>query len=118
YSTSPVGFLGSIVRKTSEEGILRINCNATDFYAENPYPVYLYYNPYDEEKEIEYLADGAVDLYDVVGREYVARGLTGAGRINLPADASRLIVELPANTIIKQSGGKVITENNKILNYR
>lgn len=118
YSTSPVGILGAIAHKTSQEGILQLDCNATDFYAEKPYPVYLYYNPYDEEKTVEYAADGAVDLYDIVSREYVARGLEGKGNITLPGDAARLVVELPAGTVLKREGGKVMTENNQILNYR
>ena len=47
YSSSPVGILGAIVDTTNVKGILKLDCNATDFYASRPYPVYLYYNPYD-----------------------------------------------------------------------
>ncbi|MDD4645491.1 MAG: hypothetical protein PHY99_05845, partial [Bacteroidales bacterium] len=48
YSTSIAGVYGAIVNKTSVDGILALNCNVTDFYAANKYPVYLYYNPYQE----------------------------------------------------------------------
>ncbi len=30
-----------MIKKTDVEGILRLDCNVTDFYAERPYPVYL-----------------------------------------------------------------------------
>ena len=42
YSSSPVGILGAIVDTTNVKGILKLDCNATDFYASRPYPVYLY----------------------------------------------------------------------------
>jgi hypothetical protein len=50
YSSAPIGVLGAIVEKTDVEGILQLDCNATDFYAPRPYPVYLYYNPYNESR--------------------------------------------------------------------
>ena len=31
YSSSPVGILGAIITKTDVEGILQLDCNATDF---------------------------------------------------------------------------------------
>ena len=45
YSTSPVGVFGAMTDTTNVTGILRLNCNTTDFYSEREYPVYLYYNP-------------------------------------------------------------------------
>lgn len=118
YSTSPVGILGALVQTTSEEGILRIDCNATDFYAETPYPVYLYYNPYDEDKTVWYPSETEVDLYDVVAKTYVAKGVKGNNYISLPADGSRIIVELPAGTELRRDGAKVVTSDNQTLNYR
>ena len=54
YSTSPVGVLGAIVEVTEVAGVLKLDCNATDFYSYPSYPVYLLYNPYQEEKELRY----------------------------------------------------------------
>ena len=48
YSTAPVGILGATVHTTDVEGVLRLDANATDFYADKPYPVWLIYNPYEE----------------------------------------------------------------------
>ena len=93
YSTAPVGILGAMVQPTSVEGIIRIDCNVTDFYAERPDPVYLYYNPYDEAKTIEYTTSAPADLFDIVENRYIARGVNGTTTISLPADGARVIVE-------------------------
>lgn len=73
YSSSPVGILGAIVCQTNVEGILRLDCNVTDFYTEKPYPVYLYYNPHKETQTITYQATQPCDLFDIVAKEYIAK---------------------------------------------
>ena len=100
YSTSAVGILGAIVSPTDVEGILRLDCNATDFYASNPYPVYLYYNPYGKTRSVVYkVADGGrKDILDIVSGSYLAKGVSGSVRIRIPADTAVLAVELPHGT--------------------
>jgi len=100
YSTSAVGILGAIVRPTDVEAILRLDCNATDFYAARPYPVYLYYNPYGEAKSIRYEAASgeSKDILDLVSGKYLATGVKGSARITLPADGAVVAVELPHGT--------------------
>lgn len=117
YSSSPVGILGSIVKETNVEKILQLNCNATDFYSKNPYPVYLYYNPYLEAKTITYSAKTSSDLFDIVSKEYVARNITSNGKFTIPADNARIIVELPAGTKLKIKGGKIVTESNIFISH-
>ena len=63
YSSSPVGILGAIVDTTNVKGILKLDCNATDFYASRPYPVYLYYNPYDIDEHINYQTHIHKDIF-------------------------------------------------------
>lgn len=118
YSTSPVGILGAMVHTTSEEGILQINCNTTDFYASRPYPVYLYYNPYDVEKKVNYTSSASVDLFDIVNKEYVAKQVDGVGSIEIPADHARLIVELPAGTKIIKQDNKLLTDKGEVISYK
>lgn len=118
YSTSPVGLLGAMIRTTDVEGILQINCNTTDFYAERPFPVYLYYNPYEDNRNVEYASETAVDLFDIVAKEYVARNQSGTFSIGLPASAARVIVELPAGTQFKQSGDRILTADGKVISYK
>jgi len=107
YSTSIVGVFGAIVRTTDVEGILALDCNATDFYAENKFPVYLYYNPYAEAKTVSYTSAGNVDLFDVISKKYLAKGSNGNISIKLPAGEAALVVVLPAGTKLKTEGSKV-----------
>ncbi|MCD8092829.1 MAG: hypothetical protein LUF01_08380 [Bacteroides sp.] len=96
YSTSPVGILGAIVDTTNMEGILRLDCNCTDFYADKKYPVYLYYNPYQENKKVVYKSSKAVDLYNKLTNTYLQKDVIGTCEISIPADQACLIVEIPA----------------------
>ena len=104
YSTSAVGILGAIVSTTDVEGILRLDCNATDFYASKPYPAYLYYNPYDEAKTVTYTCgQGVCDIIDIVSGQYLAKGAEGTCTITVPADAAVLTAEVPAGKTIKDN---------------
>lgn len=110
YSTAPVGILGATVHTTDVDGVLRLDANATDFYAEKPYPVWLIYNPYPKPVEITYDAGKGSDLFDVVAKEYVAKDAKGNIKITIPADAARLIYELPAGTKLTEKEGKIIAD--------
>ena len=101
YSTSAVGILGAIVRTTDVEGILQLDCNATDFYATKPWPVFLMYNPHDQAREVTYQLDSdcRCDLLDAVSGEYLAKGVKRSCKITIEADSAALIAELPAGTI-------------------
>jgi len=121
YSTSPVGILGALVHATDVEGILLINCNVTDFYADRPYPVYLMRNPFAEPKTVTCTAEGddARDLFDILSKKYVAKGISGQARITLPAGGSLLLTELPAGTALKMDHGRIVTKNdNNIISYK
>lgn len=122
YSTSPVGILGAMVKTTDVEAILSLDCNVTDFYAARPYPVHMYYNPYDEAKTVTYAVsgEGPVDLFDIISKKYMARNVAGSARIELPADCAAVITELPAGTQIAASAGRLVdkSDNNKIISYR
>lgn len=107
YSTSIAGVFGAIVNKTGVEGILVLNCNATDFYAENKYPVYLYYNPYEESMTVTYSSDNSIDLFDIVSKRYMVKGERGNVSINLTAGEAALVVVLPAGTRLKAEGSKI-----------
>jgi hypothetical protein len=107
YSTSIAGVFGAIVNKTGIEGILALNCNATDFYAENKYPVYLYYNPYEEARTVTYSSDNSIDLFDIVSKRYMAKRKRGIVSIKLPAGEAALVVVLPAGTRLKAKGSEI-----------
>jgi hypothetical protein len=107
YSTSIAGVFGAIVNKTGIEGILALNCNATDFYAENKYPVYLYYNPYEEARTVTYSSDNSIDLFDIVSKRYMAKRERDNVKIKLPAGEAALVVVLPAGTRLKAKGSEI-----------
>ena len=118
YSTSPVGILGAMVSETSESGILRINCNTTDFYSERPYPVYLYYNPHAENKVIGYYSEEKVDLFDIVTKKYITRGRSGSFEIELPALNASVIVELPSGMKLRSVDGSIVNKDNNVISYK
>lgn len=118
YSSSPMGIFGAIVKETNVEGILRLNCNATDFYAERPFPVYLYYNPYNETKSVDFDAESKVDLFDIVSKKYVAKDVQGKTAFDIPADAARVVVVLPAGTTLMLKDGKIVANEKQIIAYK
>jgi hypothetical protein len=118
YSTSPVGILGAVVSKTSVEGILKLNCNATDFYAKRPFPVYLYYNPYTTDKEVSYTSSKKVDLFDIITKKYVAQNQSGTFSFHISADKACLLTELPAGTILETNGHRIVTLKKEVICYK
>lgn len=118
YSSAPVGIFGAIVKETNIEGILQLNCNATDFYAERPYPVYLYYNPHKEKKSVAYNSNSAVDLFDIVSKEYVAKNIVNKGEFELKSDQASILVELPAGTKLSLDGTKIIADGKHVIAYK
>ena len=114
YSTSIAGVFGAIVNTTNVEGILALDCNATDFYAENKYPEYLYYNPYPEDKTVTYTSDSPVDLYDILTKRYLAKNESGNVNMVLPANEATLVVVLPAGSRLKADGKKIKVKNTII----
>lgn len=114
YSTAPVGIMGAIADTTNVTGILRINCNTTDFYAGKPYPVYLYYNPHPEEKQLSYIPSGNVDVFDIVSKQYLAKNISKEATIHVPANKAVVLMELPAGTKIIRKGNQLVANGNVI----
>jgi hypothetical protein len=117
YSTSIAGIYAGIVHTTEVEGILALNCNITDFYADNPYPVFLYYNPYTETKTINYSSEKQADLFDLLSKKYVGKGQKGTIAVQIPARGACLLVELPAGTKVKKEGKKLKVKETVIAYY-
>ncbi|KAF0195575.1 MAG: hypothetical protein FD166_2902 [Bacteroidetes bacterium] len=117
YSTSIAGVFGAIVHTTDVEGILALDCNATDFYAKNKYPVYLCYNPFKEEKTITWSSEARVDLFDIVSKKYLSKGGYDKFRLKIPAGEAMVIVVLPAGEKLKTEGLKV-KAGNAVIAYK
>lgn len=117
YSTSVAGIFSAIVDTTNVEGILSLDCNATDFYSGNKYPMYLYYNPFTEAKTVNWYSDSSIDLFDIVSKSYLAKGEHGNISISLPAGEAALVVVLPAGIHLKTDGSK-IEAGNTVISYK
>lgn len=106
YSSAQVGILGAIVKQTNVERILQLNCNATDFYQTHSFPTYLYYNPYDTVKSVCFnsLPGSPVDLYDVLGHDYVSVGVSSEACFDIAGTSAKVIVVLPAGSKITRKG--------------
>jgi hypothetical protein len=118
YSSSPMGIFGAMVKETNVKGILRLDCNVTDFYTERPYPVYLYYNPYNENKLVEFETEASTDLFDIVSKQYIVKGISGKALFDIPADAARVVVALPAGTSLTLKDGKIIADKKHVIAYK
>ncbi|HER40642.1 MAG TPA: hypothetical protein ENO10_05425 [Salinimicrobium catena] len=111
YGSAHVGIFGSIIRETNVEKILQLNCLATDFYRKPACATYLYYNPYDENKQIEYFnEDAPVDLYDAISHRIVARHVTEEGCFDLPAKSAMLIVVVPSESQLEKRGERIMLD--------
>ncbi|WP_424768721.1 hypothetical protein [Paenibacillus sp. sgz302251] len=110
YSGSFAGYLGGLIEETNVEGILKIDTLKTDYFHQKAYPTFLYYNPYDSEREVEVtgLGDAAVDLYDSVSGDFIARDVKEQTSVRLSGDQAAVIVVVPA-------GGEVSSEQNQTL---
>lgn len=117
YSTSIAGIYAGIVHTTEVEGILALDCNITDFYADNPYPVFLYYNPYTETKTINYSSEKQADLFDILSKKYLGKGQKGSVAVQIPGGGACLLVELPAGEKVKKDGKKLKVKDRVIAYY-
>lgn len=118
YGSAHVGIFGGIIRPTNVEGILQINLQTTDFFKEKSYPSYLYYNPYDRNKQIliPLKAGEKTDLYNTATGRFIARNLSGSGKIKLHARQSAVIVLVPSKGDISYSGSRMMV-NGIVVEY-
>jgi hypothetical protein len=116
YGSSHVGIYGAIIRKTNVDKILQLNCNATDFYASNFFPTYLYYNPYDEQKEISFVGENTFDLFDVISNTKLVENASLEVKFTIPAKSARLLVVLPSGSKIEYQRNKILV-NNQLVSY-
>jgi hypothetical protein len=112
YGSAHVGIFGAIIRETNVENILQLNCLATDFYRNPAYPTYLYYNPYPEDKKINYFnGSSAVDLFDAISHKIVAKNIKKQGAFIIPANKTMLIVVIPSGSELERQDNKTMVGN-------
>jgi hypothetical protein len=97
--------------------ILQLDCGATDFFRDQSWPTYLCYNPYAEPRCFD-LAVGpqAVDLYELVNREFVKRAVRDRVSLTLPADSAAVFVAVPAGAKTERRGARLLVDG-AVLDY-
>lgn len=119
YSTSPVGVYAAIVDTTDVKGILKLDCNVTDFYSQESYPTFLLYNPHDSARKITYnlSSSSASDLFDILSKSYLTTNVSNIAEITIPSNEAVLVTEVPNNSKIGKDGTK-LTVNSKVISYK
>jgi hypothetical protein len=119
YGSGHVGIAGAIVEQTDVPEILKLNCLATDFYRDDAFPTFLLYNPYSQEKTVNYITATfeKVDLYDAISHQIIAKNVMKSEIISIPMKTSRLIVEIPAGSKVDFLNGNYAV-NNIVVAYR
>ena len=118
YGSSFVGIFGGIIRMTNIEGILQLNCLATDYYRAPAYPTYLYFNPHEMGKQVEIdVGTDPRDLYDAVSGTYLKRRAAGRTTFGIPGDAAVLLVVAPSGGSVETRDGRLLVDG-VVVDYR
>jgi hypothetical protein len=117
YGSVYVGIFGGIIKKTNIEGILRLDCLATDFYHNPAYPTYLYYNPHSEKKTVNIdLGAEHKSIYDAVENKFLVTNAAGIQSFSIEPNLAVLVVLTPASGNIKYDGKKTLI-NDVVVDY-
>lgn len=117
YGSSHVGIFGAIVDTTNIEGILKLNMNATNYYANNTYPSFLLYNPFSESHSIMLTnSNQPLKIYDGVSNKVIVDSGSEEIYISIPPKSSVLAYLLPADGNITQNGNNTLC-NGIIIDY-
>jgi len=119
YGSGHVGIFGSIIKKTSVEGILQLDLLATDFFHDKAFPSFLYYNPYTESKTVTVTVEKGkkVDLYNTVSGTFAAKNITATAKIKLNPKSAAVLVMVPAGGKVTYSGSKMLV-NDVVIDYQ
>jgi hypothetical protein len=109
YGSAFVGMFAGIITPGDDPMIPQLDLLACDMFHDRAYPSYLYYNPYDDRRDVSVsVGDKAIDVYDAVRNTFVARNVTGSTKVPLDADSAMVLVFAPV-------GGKETTQGRKML---
>jgi len=118
YSSSHVGILGGIIDTTNVEKILKLDLLKTDYFHDISYPTFLYFNPYNEDKIIDfYVGNGLYDIYDAVSNTFLNYGVSGSTSITIPSNQAVVAVVTPFGGTITYSLDKMLIDG-VVVDYR
>ncbi|MGC8864971.1 MAG: LamG-like jellyroll fold domain-containing protein [Bacteroidales bacterium] len=117
YSGSSVGYLAAIVQKTNQEGILRIDLNATDWFASGDLPAFVFYNPYPETKSVFCLVPENYDrIYESLTESHFEVHTSDTFYLSIPPDEARLIRYYRSSDSLAEKGNQ-LWSGLRVLDY-
>lgn len=117
YSGSSVGYLAAVVDKTDVDAILQIDLNSTDTDGKDKNVTWLYYNPYDSEKNVSVqLPSGNWKIYDTITENFLSENASGIFELNIPSDEVRMLVLVPVGAEIKEYG-RTLFADDMVIDY-
>ena len=117
YGGVYIGILGSLLRPTNVPGILQINLRATDTAAPAGYPTFLFYNPYQQMKDVKIkVGSKAVNVYDTITGAFITRRVSGHLTIAIPANSAVVLVYTPVNGIVSHHGRETLV-NGRVIDF-
>ena len=118
YGSAWVGMLASIVDTTNVEKILKLNCNATDFFGNRRFPTYLLFNPFYEPRTVKLeVGKNSVNIYDLVSKQYLMKNVSGTVDLRLNEDSAVTIMLIPVNVKTSIKGSR-LTAGNTVIDFR
>jgi len=118
YGSSHAGILGAILDTTDVPMILKLDLLATDYFHAEAYPTYLFFNPYEESREVTFdPGPGTHDLYDAVSNVLVESGISTPATVTLPADGAVVLVVLPPGGNVTYDMDRMLV-NGLVADYR
>jgi hypothetical protein len=118
YSSALVGVFGAIIARIDDPAVLRLDLLATDLFRDRAYPTYLYYNPHSTARTVKVdVGPTTHDLYDAVRGEWVGRSVIHQARIDIRADAARVIVLVPSEKRQTQTVSQTLVDG-VVIDYR
>ncbi|MBI5726349.1 MAG: T9SS type A sorting domain-containing protein, partial [Ignavibacteriales bacterium] len=109
YSSSSVGYLAAMLDTTDVSGILRFDLLKTDFLKQESFPTYLYYNPYQVDKQVTMqLPEGSYKIYNSVTNTTILASASSSVTISVPADNAVITVLLPVDGTVTYSFDKML----------
>ncbi len=105
YGAAYAGLYAGVVHPTATRGVLALDCLATDFFAEQAYPTWLYYNPHDTPVTIAApVGNDPKGVYDTVTHRWLSESTSGGLAVELPPDSARVLVITPPRPRQRREG--------------
>jgi hypothetical protein len=105
YGGAYVLWLGELIRPTQDDYVLQLDLAKSDFLA-NAYPTYLYYNPWNDEREVTLdVGHGKFMIYDTLEHRNLDEGVEGSVSLRLQPGSARVVVVIPTGRKLRIKNG-------------